>query len=97
MAVRITREGFNTILSHALTGHDEKVQGMKEKSCVRLQWDPDHDPSGTPQKRKAIQLGLRNEVYHINTVMTSYNHALYITVLVLLDSATLWRRVDCRD
>ena len=28
-------------------------------SDVRLQWDPDHGPSGTPQARKAVQLGLR--------------------------------------
>ena len=26
---------------------------------MRLQWDPDHDPSGAPQERRAIQLGLR--------------------------------------
>jgi hypothetical protein len=24
-----------------------------------LQWDPDHDPSGAPVARRAIQLGLR--------------------------------------
>ncbi|MFN7588865.1 MAG: DUF4291 domain-containing protein [Planctomycetota bacterium] len=28
-------------------------------STVRLQWDPDHGPGGTPQTRKAVQLGLR--------------------------------------
>ena len=60
--MRISREGFNKILSQAMTGQDEKAQGMKEKSCVRLQWDPDHDPTGAPEKRRAIQLGLRNKV-----------------------------------
>jgi len=30
-------------------------------SQVRLQWDPDHDPSGAPLERRAIQLGLRGE------------------------------------
>ena len=29
---------------------------------MRLQWDPDHDPSGKPVERRAIQLGLRGEV-----------------------------------
>jgi hypothetical protein len=29
---------------------------------VRLQWDPDHHPNGSPLKRRAIQLGLRNDV-----------------------------------
>jgi hypothetical protein len=28
-------------------------------SDVRLQWDPDHHPSGAPLDRRAIQLGLR--------------------------------------
>ena len=30
-------------------------------SHVRLQWDPDHDPSGAPLERRAIQLGLRGQ------------------------------------
>lgn len=62
LAVRITREGFNTILSKALTGKQEKERGMQEKSSVRLQWDPDHDPTGASESRRAIQLGLRNEM-----------------------------------
>lgn len=64
LAVRISREGFDTILSKAMTGRDEKESGMGEKSPVRLQWDPDHDPNGCPLARRAIQLGLRNEVQH---------------------------------
>ena len=62
LAVRITRVGFDHILSRALTGQDEKAAGMMEKSEVRLQWDPDHGPGGESLRRKAIQLGLRNEV-----------------------------------
>ena len=31
-------------------------------SDVRLQWDPDHGPSGNPVERRAIQLGLRGDV-----------------------------------
>jgi hypothetical protein len=27
-----------------------------------MQWDPDHDPSGTKLERRAIQLGLRGEI-----------------------------------
>ena len=30
-------------------------------SSVRLQWDPDLDPTGKPLKRRAIQLGLRGK------------------------------------
>lgn len=29
------------------------------KSDVRLQWDPDHDPSGRREARRAVQIGLR--------------------------------------
>lgn len=42
-------------------GHDEKSIG-KGQSSVRLQWDPDHNPDGSSHTRRAIQLGLRNEV-----------------------------------
>ena len=66
LAVRISREGFDTILSKALTGKDEKEKGLKSRSEVRLQWDPDHAPSGLPEKRRAIQLGLRDEVNTIH-------------------------------
>ncbi len=31
------------------------------KSEVRLQWDPDHSPTGEKQERRAIQLGLRGQ------------------------------------
>ena len=48
--------------SKALTGADEKERGLKDKSDVRLQWDPDHLPNGESYKRRAIQLGLRNKV-----------------------------------
>ena len=30
-------------------------------SSVRLQWDPDHDPTGAKVERRAIQLGLRGD------------------------------------
>jgi hypothetical protein len=32
------------------------------RSNVRLQFDPDHNPSGAPIERRAIQLGLQGEV-----------------------------------
>lgn len=31
-------------------------------SPVRLQWDPDHDPIGAKQERRAIQLGMAGEI-----------------------------------
>ena len=29
---------------------------------VRLQWDPDHDPYGHKEERRAIQLGLKGQI-----------------------------------
>ncbi len=61
LAMWVKRDGFDQILSQALTGQDEKERGVK-RSHVRLQWDPDHTPSGTSVQRRAVQLGLRDEV-----------------------------------
>ena len=33
-----------------------------EKTEVRLQWDPDHDPYGNKQERKAIQIGMKGQL-----------------------------------
>ena len=70
LAVRIHRDAFDSILAQAV--HSSYVaevyseHGMwKERlstSPVRLQWDPDHDPAGGKQERRAIQLGLSGEV-----------------------------------
>lgn len=62
LAVRITREGFDTILSKAFIAHDKAKQGKRVKSPVRLQWDPDYAPGGERVlRRRAIQFGLRSE------------------------------------
>ena len=62
LAVRITREGFDKILSKAVSSDADKGLKLRMRGKVRLQWDPDHAPSGAPEKRRAIQLGLRAEV-----------------------------------
>ena len=41
--------------------HDEWKRAVAG-SDVRLQWDPDHGPSGSPVERRAIGLGLRGAV-----------------------------------
>jgi len=40
---------------------DEWKQAVKQ-SEVRLQWDPDHSPTGKKVERRAIQLGLRGKI-----------------------------------
>ncbi|ELR12830.1 uncharacterized protein ACA1_093770 [Acanthamoeba castellanii str. Neff] len=43
------------------------LSSTKGGGTVRLQWDPDHDPSGAPvTSRRAIQLGLKNVESYAN-------------------------------
>ena len=69
LAIRIRRAGFDQLLREAV--HSSFVADIYSdqaawadavaRSSVRLQWDPDHDPSGAKVERRAIQLGLRGE------------------------------------
>ncbi|WP_104986685.1 DUF4291 domain-containing protein [Sorangium cellulosum] len=69
LAIRLRRSGFDALLaaavpsSHApaLYPSQEAWKAALQRSDVRLQWDPDHHPSGAPVARRAIQLGLRGE------------------------------------
>jgi len=70
LAIWLTHHAFDTILQQAV--HSSFVpdiyasrEAWKEavaRSSVRLQWDPDHHPSGAKVTRRAIQLGLRGDV-----------------------------------
>ncbi len=70
LAVRLRRDAFDEILRQAVHstfmpevyGSEVAWRWAVAGSDVRLQWDPDHDPSGSPVERRAIQLGLRGEV-----------------------------------
>lgn len=69
LAVKIRRDAFDSILADAV--HSSFVPEVYESpeawekavaaSSVRLQWDPDHSPTGERQERRAIQIGLRGE------------------------------------
>lgn len=67
LAVRLRRAAFDELLAAAVhSSHEPAVYGDRRewqravaRSDVRLQWDPDHDPSGAKLERRAIQLGLR--------------------------------------
>ena len=69
LGLRIRRAFFDTLLADAVPSswdveqfptEAEWAQAV-ERSSVRLQWDPDHNPSGAKLQRRAIQLGLRGE------------------------------------
>lgn len=67
LAVRLKRRFFDSLLALAVpSSFDADAYGDREewakavaRSEVRLQWDPDHLPSGEKCERRAIQLGLR--------------------------------------
>jgi Domain of unknown function (DUF4291) len=70
LAIRLRRQFFDQLLSQAVessfpgapfTSFEDWHQALKH-SVVRLQWDPDHSPSGTDLARRALQLGLRGRL-----------------------------------
>lgn len=70
LAVTIPRTLFDEILASAVPsafdvsryGDMDEWKSALAASEVRLQWDPDHAPDGSPLKRRAIQLGLRGDI-----------------------------------
>jgi hypothetical protein len=67
LAIRLKRRFFDSLLAQAVASsfdadvfgcHDEWTVAVA-RSDVRLQWDPDHVPTGEKCERRAIQLGLR--------------------------------------
>jgi len=67
LAIHIKRAFFDDLLSEAFPSSNTMGLSKPEwnskvaASDVRLQWDPDHDPYGNKETRRAIQLGLRND------------------------------------
>jgi hypothetical protein len=67
LAIRISRTGFEEILSKAVESKSKNGDKEPNKTDeVRLQWDPDHLPNGNkvPSGRRAIQLGIRQNMLH---------------------------------
>lgn len=70
LAIKIKLEYFEEILKNAVPStfqaskyrDKEEWKSASQASSVRLQWDPDHDPQGNKILRRAVQLGLRNEL-----------------------------------
>tara|TARA_R110002096_G_scaffold436038_2_gene665781 strand:- start:44304 stop:44957 length:654 start_codon:yes stop_codon:yes gene_type:complete len=70
LAVRLHRAAFDEMLALAVHSSfvpeqypsQEAWSAAVKSSDVRLQWDPDHAPSGAKERRRAIQLGMRGSV-----------------------------------
>lgn len=96
LAIRLRRSAFDSYLadsSHTtkdlLNSDESMVKRRSHSRLIRLQWDPDHHPHGTPiDGRRAVQLGLKNvETFLDGTdiiqilditpfVQTQYNNAV---------------------
>jgi hypothetical protein len=69
LAIRLQREAFDRFLAQAVPSsynpelHPDRAawSAAVQTSDVRLQWDPDHSPSGGAVERRAIQIGLRGK------------------------------------
>jgi hypothetical protein len=70
LALRLRRPFFDRLLGLAVEssfspehhGSHREWKYALAGSDVRLQWDPDHDPLGARQERRAIQIGVRGAV-----------------------------------
>ena len=71
LAIDISREGFEWALAHACLSHaDESMshahwQQHKDKSPVRIQWDPERDLQLNAKKQRAIQSGFGKEAVQL--------------------------------
>lgn len=70
LAIHLKRSAFEHYLEECeyssfnmstLENHEEWKTRIATNAS-RLQWDPDHDPYGAKLERKAIQIGIRNEL-----------------------------------
>ena len=70
LALRLRRTFFDRLLHEAVWSTfqpaasvtQQEWQAAIKSSDVRLQWDPDHLPTGQPCERRAIQIGIRGEM-----------------------------------
>ncbi len=68
LAIHLKISAFQNYLENAAYTSFAQSEGISheewrnelENSHIRLQWDPDHDPHGKKEDRRAIQIGLRD-------------------------------------
>jgi len=70
LAIWLEKRNFDSLLQEAVfSTYNRNIYNSREEwqadldtKEVRLQWDPDHDPYGHKEERRAIQLGLKGGV-----------------------------------
>ena len=66
LAIYVSLEGFEEILRRACLAKRQTENNIDGKLVtVRLQWDPDHNPYGEKEQRRAVQLGLRGDTLNL--------------------------------
>jgi hypothetical protein len=89
LGVRLRRTFFDSLLAQAVpSSFDPGAFNTREawaaavdRSDVRLQWDPDHMPTGEKCERRAIQLGLRGaalEAYGKQEIVQIIDMSLFV-------------------
>ena len=94
LAIRLKKTFFEKILEMAvpstfnssLYSTNEEWKKTVQNSDVRLQWDPDHNPSGNKCERRAIQLGLRGEI------LAEYSKEMIIEIINISELLTQQRK-----
>lgn len=68
VAIEMSFEGFEQLLTEGVltsyvpsVGDETTWREQLNRSNVRIQWDPDHDVKGEKLKRRAVQIGIKNE------------------------------------
>lgn len=63
LGIWLKRQAFENILRSSLPSSHADVAAVARArtagSLIRVQWDPDHDPSGAKQVRRAVQIGMK--------------------------------------
>ena len=66
LAIHVSLQGFEEILRRASSATRQKEDNVDGNLVtVRLQWDPDHNPYGEKEQRRAVQLGLRGDTLNL--------------------------------
>jgi hypothetical protein len=87
LAVRLRRTFFDSLLAQAVPSSFDPAgfpdrrawEAAGRSSDVRLQWDPDHTPSGQRCARRAIQLGLRG------SALVAYSRSELLEIIDMSD------------
>lgn len=86
LAIEISISGFSELLElGVLTSYDSRFESEHEwrtqlnTSEVRIQWDPDHGPTGEKLKRRAVQIGIKG------TALERFNNSFIKSVTDITD------------